>query len=62
MNGGEPIEYKRDFTKVRFESDDHLPLGKILNISGTVIRVGSVFQESNKYCPQVCLSGCGMNL
>ena len=30
----EPVECKKDFLKVTFESDNHLPLGKILGISG----------------------------
>ena len=41
--------------KIRFELDDDLPLGKILSISCRIIIVGSVFQEGNKYYPQVCL-------
>ena len=28
INGGKQIEYKKDFTKIRFESDDDLPLVK----------------------------------
>ena len=32
INGGEPIEYEKDFMKIRFESDDNLHLGKILSI------------------------------
>ena len=55
INGGEPIEYKKDFTKVRFEPDDDLPLGKILSIPSMIIVTRSVFQEGNKYYPQVCL-------
>ena len=39
--------------KIRFESDDHLLLGKILNIPACVIIVRSVFQEKNNYYPQV---------
>ena len=34
--------------KIRFESDDDLPLGKMLNIPIIVI-TGLVFQESSKY-------------
>ena len=29
INGGETITFKKDFIKIRFESDDDLPLGKI---------------------------------
>ena len=32
INSGEPIAYKKDFMKIRFESGDDLPLAKILNI------------------------------
>ena len=33
--------------KIKFESDDDLPLGKILNIPLCVIIVKSVFQEND---------------
>ena len=51
------MKYKRDFMKIRLESGDDLPLGKILNISVMVI-TGSVFQEGNKCYPQVLLCEC----
>ena len=35
--GNKPIEYNRDFRKIRFESDDDLPLGEILNILMCII-------------------------
>ena len=40
INCGEPIEYKKDFKKIRLESND-LPLHKLLNIS-MIIVVASV--------------------
>ena len=40
---GKPIKYRRDFTKIKFESDDDLPLGTILSIPVGIIAVGSVF-------------------
>ena len=40
---------------IKFELDDKLPLGKILNIPVCVIIVRSVFQENNKYYLQVFL-------
>ena len=48
-----PIEYKKDFMKIKLESDDNLSLGKILNIPVCILTVRSVFQESNNYYPQV---------
>ena len=47
-SGGEPIKYGRDFIKIKFESDDDLPLDKILSIPMCIVAVGSVFQEDNK--------------
>ena len=41
--------------KIRFESDDDLSLGKILNVPSLIIVTRSVFQEDNKYYPQVYL-------
>ena len=38
--------------KIKFESDDDLPLGKILNIPVYVIVAESVFQKNDKYYPQ----------
>ena len=33
INGGESIEYKKDFMRIGFESDEDLPLGKVLIFS-----------------------------
>ena len=53
--GNKPIEYKKDFMKIRFEPDNDLPLGKILSIPVCITIVGSVFQENTNYYPQVYL-------
>ena len=58
ISGGKPIKYKRDFMKIRLESDDILPLGTIPSILMCIIAVGSVFQEDNNYYPQVYLHEC----
>ena len=58
INGDNPIEYGKDFMKTRFESNDGLPLSKILNIPVCIIIVKSVFQEDNHYYPQVLLYKC----
>ena len=44
--------------KIKFESDDNLPLGKIMNISVCVIIVKGVFEKNSKYNPQVLLHEC----
>ena len=57
ISGNKPIEYKKYFMKIKFESDDVLSLGKILNIP-VYITVRSVFQENSNYYPQVYLHEC----
>ena len=52
ISGNKPIKYEKDFRKIKFESDDDLSLGKLLNILVCVIIVRSVFQENNNYYPQ----------
>ena len=44
--------------KARFESNNDLPLGKILNIPVCIIIVKSVFQKDNNYYPKVLLYEC----
>ena len=58
IKGIEPIKYEKDFMKIKFESDDGLPLGKVLNIPVCVIIDKSVLQENDKYYPQVDLKDC----
>ena len=44
--------------KTRFESDDKLPLNKILELDMLIAVVRSVFEEDGKYSPQVSLDEC----
>ena len=39
--------------KIKFRSDDDLDLNKMLELPNIVTVVGSVFNEGNKYYPQV---------
>ena len=54
INSGEPIKYKKDFMKIRFGSDDNLPL----DISSMIIVTRFVFQKVNKHYRQVYLNEC----
>ena len=42
----------------RWYSDDRWSLNKILKLHMLTVIVRSVFQEDNKYCPQVFLDEC----
>ena len=48
-----PGEFGKDFIKVKPNSDDNLPLNEILKLHNLTTIVRTVFQEGNKYYPQV---------
>ena len=48
--------------KIKFYSDDELPLNKTIEISSMIILVRAVFHINNKYYPQVFLDECLYNL
>ena len=49
INSDNPIKYRKDFMQARFESNDDLRLGKILNIPVCIIVVKSDFQKDNNF-------------
>ena len=54
-NGGEKNEYGKDFTKIRFESNDDLPLNKPIKLCLLTIIISSVFSEGSKFYPHLFL-------
>ena len=58
ISGDNLIEYGKDFIKARFESNDGLPLGKILNIPVCIKVVNSVFQRDSNCYPHFLLYEC----
>ena len=51
-------EYEKDFMKIKFNSDDSLPLNKVLTFHNMTIIIRLVFQEDGKYYRQVFLDEC----
>ena len=49
------IKYSKDFMKIRFKTNDDLPLNNIINIPVCVVIVSSIFKEDSEYYPQVLL-------
>ena len=47
------LEYAKDYMKIRFSSDDNLPLNKPLKFYNMTITIRCVFKEDNKLYPQV---------
>ena len=50
---GDECDYERDYMKIKFSSEDDLPLNKQLKIHDMVITIRSVFEEDGKLYPQV---------
>ena len=48
-------DYEKDYMKIKFNSDDNLPLNKPLNFHNMTITIRSVFEEDGKLYPQVFL-------
>ena len=55
VNGGEKTECEKGFKKIRFDSNDDLPLNKPIKLNLLTIIIRSVFSENGKFYPQLCL-------
>ena len=51
-------EYWKDFMKIKFSSDDNLPLNKTLKPHRLTVVAWSVFEEDGEYYPQVFWDKC----
>ena len=49
------IEYGKDFQKIRFESNDDLPLNRPVKLHLLTIMTRCVFSELDKFYPQLFL-------
>ena len=48
-------DYEKDYMKIKFNSDDDLPLNKLLKFTLMTITIRCVFEENGKLYPQVFL-------
>ena len=48
-------DYEKDYMKIKFNSDDNLPLNKPLKFHNMTITIRSIFEEDGKLYPQVFL-------
>ena len=55
INNGKIKEWGKDYMKIRFNSDDDIPLNKVLNIHALTIVIRSIFENDGKYYPQIYL-------
>ena len=52
VNGGKENDYGKDYMKIKFNSNDDLPLNKPLKFHAMTIIMRSVFEEDDKLYPQ----------
>ena len=57
INKAKENDYKKDYMKIKFNSDDDLPLNKQLKFHAMTIIIRSLFEEDGKLYPQVFLDG-----
>ena len=58
LNNNKYREYRTDYKKIKFNSDDKLPLNKQLKFLSVTIAIRSVFEEDGKCYPQAFLDDC----
>ena len=58
INNNKSAEYEKDYMKIKFDSDDKLPLNKQLKFLSVTIVIRSVFEDDGKYYPQAFLDDC----
>ena len=53
INGSKKDEYGKDFTKIKFNTYDNLPLNRLLKLHMLTIVVRCIFEEDGKFYPQL---------
>ena len=54
----QPIKYNDDYMKIRFNTDDIIPLYKIIYFPTITIIIRSIIKKDDKYYPQLFLDDC----
>ena len=54
-NTGGIVQYNKDYMKIKFESNDNLPVNNIVNMYQVTIIIRSVFAQNCKFYPQLFL-------
>ena len=55
INGGKENDYGKDYMKIKFNSDDDLPLNEPRKFNAMTIIIRFVFKESGKLYPPILL-------
>ena len=55
INNGLEREYDKDYMKIKFDSDDDLPLNKVMKFYDLTFIIRSIFEKNGKQYPQIFL-------
>ena len=58
INNNKLGEYDKDYMKIKFNSDDDVPLNKVLNFPTITVSIRNIFEKDGKYYPQSFLDEC----
>ena len=58
INNSELAEYDKDCMKIKFNSNDDIPLDKQLNFPTITVIIRSIFGKNSKCYPQIFLDEC----
>ena len=56
------VKYDKDYMKIKIDSDDSLPLNKVLKFHAVIIIIRSVFERDGEYYPQISLDDALVDL
>ena len=51
-------EYDKDYMKIKFNSDDDIPLNEVLNFPTITVIIRNTFEKDGKYYSQSFLDEC----
>ena len=58
INNGSVDAYAEDYMKIKFDSNDNLPLNEILKFRALTIIIRNISEKDGKYYPQIFLDDC----
>ena len=51
-------EYDKDYMKIKFKTEDDVPLNKVLYFINITVVIRNFFEKDGKYYPQIFLDDC----
>ena len=55
---GQPVKCDENYMKIKFNTDDNIPLNKIIYFPTISVTIRSITQKDDKYYPQLFLYEC----